>query len=829
MVSCEAALRALTRATALVAEGLAEDRLLPLLARCASDAAGAELAAIYVRPNPPTSGKAAWRLSGYSGGDPEVLATLPRSYGDGGGVLAPLFQGAHEVHESDLLDTADDDAVPPRQFPVRSLVGLPVRRRDSRPVGVLFLGAPRRAAFDAPSLSVIRAMGQLVGIGIDNARLAAGQQSERRKAADSAVTLGTVLESVDSGVCVIELDGTVRVANKAFQVLFGTAGPGVNLSQADFLATAAIAPRESEAFFARLRELLADPAQIDESEWELATEPPRILQRYSAPMRSMVGEVVGRVDIYTDITQARRLYTQLLNSEKLRAIGEMASGVAHDFNNVLASIVGQTELLHLDDQPATTRLAINTIHQAALDGARMVRNLQGLARPRAETASTAAALNETVQLAVEMARPRWAGAALQGRVRIDVQLNLAESSTLGRVAIDPAELREVLLNLLFNATDAMPEGGRIEISTRPGDKPGTADLEVRDTGSGMPESVRAHIFEPFFSTKGPKGSGLGLAVAYSIITRHGGDLEVESRVGEGTTFTIRLPYALVSSRPLKGARTLAGAPTKNGVASDGTPGPRPALSHALKGARILVADDEPGLVAIVRQFMERSGASVAVANGGRSAVEAVQAAGSKFDVVITDLDMPDVDGWAVAAAVKAHQPSTHVVMLTGWAGEIAPEDFRSRGVDVVLGKPCSRAELEGAIGNLLVPKPVSGFDVLLVDDEPAFARAVRDLLALQGHHVTVVDSAAAALTAVEAHTYDVILTDYSLGEVTGAELAETLCDSPDTPFVVLVTGYATEIDDPSLLSRGVNAVLPKPCRGEDLRQILARVSIAPAA
>ena len=352
-------------------------------------------------------------------------------------------------------------------------------------------------------------MGHLVGIGIDNARLAAGQQRERRKAAESAVTLGTVLESVDSGVCVIELDGTVRVANKAFQVLFGTTGTAVNMPQADVFASAAIAPRESAAFFARLRELLADPAQIDESEWELATDPPRILQRYSAPMRSMVGEVVGRVDIYTDITQARRLYTQLLNSEKLRAIGEMASGVAHDFNNVLASIVGQTELLHLDDQPPTTRLAINTIHQAALDGARMVRNLQGLARPRAETASTAAALNETVQLAVEMARPRWAGAALQGRARIEVQLNLAEGNTLGRVAIDPAELREVLLNLLFNAADAMPDGGRIDIATRAGRKPGTADLEVRDNGTGMPESVRAHIFEPFFSTKGPKGSGLG--------------------------------------------------------------------------------------------------------------------------------------------------------------------------------------------------------------------------------------------------------------------------------------------------------------------------------
>jgi CheY-like chemotaxis protein len=162
-------------------------------------------------------------------------------------------------------------------------------------------------------------------------------------------------------------------------------------------------------------------------------------------------------------------------------------------------------------------------------------------------------------------------------------------------------------------------------------------------------------------------------------------------------------------------------------------------------------------------------------------------------------------------------------MLTGWAGEIAPEDFKSRGVDVILAKPCSRAELDSAISGLLAAKPATGFDVLLVDDEPAFARAVQGLLGLQGHQVTVVDSAPAALEALAAHPFDVVLTDYSLGEVTGAELAERLADRGSAPYVVLVTGYATEIDDPSLLSRGVNAVLPKPCRGDDLREVLSRV------
>jgi signal transduction histidine kinase/DNA-binding response OmpR family regulator len=799
-----------------LAEGLSEDRLVPPLTACIADAVVADLAAVYLHRDPLLDGSPL-RLAGYRGADPEVLARLTSAEASGG-VLTPLFEHARELNGRDLLE-AHSPSGPVRQLPARSVAGVPIRRRGGQTIGVLLVGSSRADAFDDQAMDALRSLAQLVAVGVDNARLAAGQQRQRRIVVESHMTLGTVLESVGNAICVVELDGSVRLANKAFQDLFGLPGPSVGMDQADVFAAAAIKPRELDAFLARLRELIADPSQVDESEWELAAEPPRIIQRNSAPMRGQTGEVIGRVDVYEDITQSRRLYTQLLSSEKLRAIGEMASGVAHDFNNLLASILGQIELLHTDELGPQTREAIATIRQSALDGARIVRNLQGLARPRAETPSTTADLNETVRAAVDMARPRWAGAALRGHGAIEVTLNLADNSILSRVAIDPAELREVLLNLLFNAADAMPDGGRIEITTRPGQQPKTADLEVRDTGQGMPEAVRARIFEPFFSTKGPKGTGLGLAVAYSIITRRGGQIGVESQPGQGTTFTLNLPYVPVGGRPA----SPPGAPE-----SPKRPEPAPArpTPASLKGARILVADDEPGLVAIVRQLMERSGAAVSIAHGGTAALEALRAPGARFDVVITDLDMPDVDGWAVSSAVKAHSPETHVVMLTGWAGEIAPEDFKQRGVDVVLAKPCSRAELESAIGNLLAAKPAVGLDVLLVDDEPVFARAVRDLLGLQGHQVTVVESAQAALEALAVHRFDVVLTDYSLGEMTGAELAQRLADMPAAPFTVLITGYATEVDDASLMSRGVDAVLPKPCRGDDLRQVLARVRVS---
>ena len=798
-------LHALTRASALVAVGLAEDQLLVEFSRTAADAVGADLAAVYLLPDQPPD-PPAWRLGAHHGGDGQSLTLLPNTLGTGAGILAPLFQNSREVHESAQFDG----------LAMRSLVGLPIRRRDRRLIGAFLVGSSNAEAFDDADVATFRSMAQLLGVGLDNARLAASQQRERRLVVESQATLGSALESVGSGVCVLDLDGTVRVANKAFLDLFGVAGQAAGVLEDEVFATASIKPRDWEKFLNTLRGMRSEPTQVDESEWELATETPRTVQRYSAPMRSASGAVVGRVDVYTDITESRRLYTQLLNSEKLRAIGEMASGVAHDFNNLLASILGQVELLHPDELPPATREAINTIRTSALDGARIVRNLQGLARPRVETPSTTADLNEAVRAALEMARPRFASGTLQGQGIIEVALDLTDKPPLARVAIDPAELREVLLNLLFNAADAMPDGGRIVVETRPGQKPRTADLVVRDTGLGMPESVRARIFEPFFSTKGPKGSGLGLAVAYSVITRRGGQIDVESAPAQGTVFTINLPLVPVGAPQAPMTPTYVARPMR-------TDAPKPA-GTSIRGARILVADDEPGLVAIVSQLMERSGAQVTIANGGNAAIDAVKRGGAAaFDVVITDLDMPEVDGWAVTSAVKSLSPETRVVMLTGWAGEITADDFKRRGVDVVMSKPCGRAELESAIGGLLTPPVTSGFDVLLVDDEPAFARAVRDMLTLQGHRVTVVDSAAAALETLDGQAFDAILTDYSLGQVTGAELAERLADLGTSAFVVLITGYATEIDDPSLLTRGVNAVLPKPCRGDDLRAILSRV------
>src|SRR5205823_10162559 len=237
--------------------------------------------------------------------DRDVLSLLPTVLGTGGGVLAPLFQNSREIYEPDLLDGADEGATVPHRLPARSLAGIPVRRRDNRVIAALIFGANSKDAFDEVAIAVCRGIANLVGVGVDNARLVAGQLRERRMVVESQATLGTVLESVSSGVCVVELDGTVRVANKAVQDMFGLCGRTVGLPQDAVFASAELKPREFDAFQARQCELLAEPAEVDESEWELATDPPRMVKRNSAPMRSVLGEIVGRVDVYTDITESR--------------------------------------------------------------------------------------------------------------------------------------------------------------------------------------------------------------------------------------------------------------------------------------------------------------------------------------------------------------------------------------------------------------------------------------------------------------------------------------------------------------------------------------------
>jgi GAF domain-containing protein len=370
------------------------------------------------------------------------------------------------------------------------------------------------------------------------------------------------------------------------------------------------------------------------------------------------------------LEELRRTQEQLVRMEKLRALGEMASGVAHDFNNVLAVILGRVQLLQrkLDDPTFRRWLAI--VEQAALDGAQTVRQIQEFTRVRRDQPTQVVDLNQAIRDAVEMTRGRWQDESRSRGIEVRLGLDLGSVPPIDG---QPSELREVLTNLILNAVDALPRGGEIRIGTRErGDR---VEVSVADTGIGMSESIRRRIFEPFFSTKGPSGTGLGLAMVYGIVSRHSGEILVNSAEGAGSTFTLRLP----AGRRLPGPEAFRASP---GNAS----------------MRVLVIDDEPFVRDTLGEMLRQQHHDVVVADDGASGLARFRE--GAFDVVMTDLAMPGMSGWQVAQAVKAARPQVPVVLVTGWGVEVQADQLQTHGVDRVMTKPFRFEDVQDVVASV---------------------------------------------------------------------------------------------------------------------------------
>ena len=363
---------------------------------------------------------------------------------------------------------------------------------------------------------------------------------------------------------------------------------------------------------------------------------------------------------------------QVLQQERLRAVGQMASGIAHDFNNSLTPIMSYSELLlqkpdRVDPEQAERYMKV--IHTAACDAAAVVKRLRELYRERGEARPDAAVdVVGCIEEAIALTQPRWKSQALATGITINIQTDFRGTPSL---AGDATEIREALTNLIFNAVDSMPTGGTIMIRAHAdGD---IVRLEVEDTGIGMTEDVRARCMEPFFSTKGPHGSGLGLAMVAAIVDRHHGSCTIESEPARGTRIILRLPQR---------APRAAGTPEAE---SDGR----------MRRLRILVVDDEAVVRKSIIDVLAADGHTVDSAANGVEALEKV--VGGWFDLVITDRAMPEMGGDQLAAAVKRLMPDKPIVMLTGFGELMAARGDRPKGVDVVVSKPVTRGQLQAAV------------------------------------------------------------------------------------------------------------------------------------
>jgi PAS domain S-box-containing protein len=376
------------------------------------------------------------------------------------------------------------------------------------------------------------------------------------------------------------------------------------------------------------------------------------------------------------VAELRETQRQIVQQERLRALAQMASGVAHDFNNVLAKILGFNELLlawpeNLNDKEKVKQY-LQMTSAAAQEAVTIVNRLREFYRHRKESeVYQAVDVNEAVAQAVVLSQPKWKEQMMASGATVVVETELRDTPT---VRGSDTDLREVVINLLFNAVDAMPQGGTVTVAT--GTEGDSVIIEVRDTGRGMTEEVRQHCLEPFFSTKGERGTGLGLAIVYGIVQRHGGSIDVQSEVGKGTVVVIRLPVTQAESGELL-----------------------PNSTATLRPLRVLVVEDEPQVRDIEAEYLRGDGHVVETAENGRQAMERFKH--GHFDVVVADRAMPEMNGDRMTEAIKQTSPGTPVLMVTGFADMPMDGAKATHQPDMILRKPITQMVLRQAIARVM--------------------------------------------------------------------------------------------------------------------------------
>lgn len=499
-------------------------------------------------------------------------------------------------------------------------------------------------------------------------------------------------EEMTDVVMVIAPDGRVMFASPSVQWLTGYTAHDLTGRSALEL----VHPDNVDDVLGLLQELGRQPEETRRAEFRLVREDGTIRDVESVGRNLRDHPAVRGIVVTTrDISERLVLERRLRQVQKMEAVGRLAGGIAHDFNNILTVIRSETELLLLEHDSTPIAEDLEVIRAAADRAATLTSQLLAFSREQVLRPRTIR-LAEVVQDVSSMT-DRVVGERI--RVRYDLERNV------DAIHVDPDQLQQVVLNLVINARDAMPGGGTLTLSTDleqltqedltelPGLTPGRyAALHVADTGSGMSQETAARIFDPFFTTKPTgKGTGLGLAMAYGFMKQSGGGIHVESRLGEGSTFSLRFPL----SSELEGDVSTSGSAQASAAARE-EPSPRSGTPET-----ILVVDDEPGVRDVTRRVLERAGFAVVVAGDVEAATAALDQEGP-FDLVLTDLSLPDGDGKEVAGLARGHLPGVPVLLMSGYSERSEQEELlQGSGITEYLSKPFTRDQLVDAVRSAL--------------------------------------------------------------------------------------------------------------------------------
>jgi PAS domain S-box-containing protein len=381
----------------------------------------------------------------------------------------------------------------------------------------------------------------------------------------------------------------------------------------------------------------------------------RLIEWNNITLKDATGNAISTMSLGVDITDQKRQEEQLICTERLRALGEMTAGIAHNFNNILVGVLGYAELLRYEANPANIASNLGRIEQSALRARDLVRRMMDFARIGADKKFEVVDLVQVAKESIAISRPRWETVAEARDISIEVEEEWKDNLLVDG---DASELMEVVANMIINSVEAMPKGGTITF--RGEKKEGGVFLSISDTGIGMSENAQKRVFEPFFTTRAEVGHGMGLATAYGTIRRHGGEIKVQSKLGKGTTFTIKLPYSKSLPKDKKEE-----------------------IIPKVRQANILVIDDEEQILMVFTQMLKEHRVDTAT-----DALEGIRLFKEKrHDVLIVDLAMPKMNGWQIADIVRRIDKNVGIVLCTGWGVQAEDEEFKRSQADFLLMKP----------------------------------------------------------------------------------------------------------------------------------------------
>ena len=491
--------------------------------------------------------------------------------------------------------------------------------------------------------------------------------NKRVKTEEQIRKLSHAIEHSSATVVITDTEGNIEYANPKFTSLTGYSIEDVIGKNSRILKSGKTDPKVYKELWKTIisgnewRGEFNNRKKNGELYWEAVS---------ISPVKNEEGVITSYIAVKYDITEKKKMEEALLHSERLKSIGTITAGISHEFNNILAIISGNVQLLEIsrkDDEELMD--ALRTVKRATNDGVQISMRMLKSTKTTIGTAGFVPFdINKLINQAIDFTMPRWKNMAQAKGINYYMVKEDVKEVTV--ILCNPTELREVFVNIINNALDAMwPDGGYISFNTW--SEEDTVFTSISDTGEGMTEDIKKNMFDPFFTTRIAIGAGLGMSMVYGIVTRHDGKIEVETEVGNGSTFTLQFPTATKTVSPKES--------------------PEPEQDIKSKSLRILVVDDEKNICELLGKLLSEVGRKVKTVDNGAEAIELAKS--EDFDLVLCDIAMPVVCGYDVIKALNKLKKRPKIGIITGWDEKLKPLENEDLKVDFIIKKPFDLSEL----------------------------------------------------------------------------------------------------------------------------------------